>query len=58
MHFQSEKEFNFEEDILLKTNRITYTDMENSKTAYNPIEFLILIIERHQCPNGMRIVGL
>ena len=38
MQFQSEKEFNFEEDNLLKTNRITYTDMANSKTAYNPIE--------------------
>ena len=38
MKFQSEKGFNCEEDLSLKTTRIIYTDIERGKTVDNPID--------------------
>ena len=38
VHFQLEKEFNFEEDVSLNTTRITSTYLSKGKTAYIHID--------------------
>ena len=40
MNFHLEKEFNLDENLSLKTTRITSTDRSRGKTLDNPIELM------------------